>query len=147
MNTKLHFQKSLKFNLCISWKKQKIVHFSVEVKVTGDVIRQSGKITLKVKSNDLSLADRFFQIFNSRMMDAIEKISHDQLIADSTFLFQVTEHSGKNWITPEELVLRYQFSEERSQRTLEYMAKNKQVVKESRVSTGTRYYFPSLAEK
>ncbi|NHI93238.1 MAG: hypothetical protein EAX96_12130 [Candidatus Lokiarchaeota archaeon] len=150
INEKIAIENELYFgNLIYAYlgKSKKIVHFSVEVKITGDVNTLSGKITLKVKSNDLSLSDRFYQIFQARTEEAIQKVSHDQLIADSTHLFQVTEHAGKNWISPDELVLRYGFSEERAIRTLEYMVENKQIIKEKRVSTGTRYYFPSLAEK
>jgi len=128
-------------------KTKKLVHFSVEVKVTGNVVNQSGEILLRIKSNNAELGDRFFQIFNDRIEDALKKVNHDQLVADSAFLFQTAEHAGKNWVTVEELELRYQFTKERAIRTLEYMDENKQVVKETRASTGTRYYFPTLADK
>ena len=128
-------------------KSKKTVHFSVEIKVTGNVVNQSGEILLRIKSNNAELGERFFQIFNDRIEDALKKVNHDQLVADSAFLFQTAEHAGKNWITVDELILRYQFTKERAERTLEYMDENKQVVKETRASTGTRYYFPTLADK
>ncbi|MHC1590811.1 MAG: hypothetical protein ACXQS8_01885 [Candidatus Helarchaeales archaeon] len=128
--------------------KRKNLHFSVGVKITGHLANMTGEATLEIRSNNLSIADRFFNIFKEKLEGVAEIVSEDQFISDSTAILNYLKNFGaeKNWINVEEVSLRLNFSPERAQRVLDYMEETRVAIKDEKASTGIRYYFPGLSE-
>ncbi|MHA1301085.1 MAG: hypothetical protein ACTSO9_16815 [Candidatus Helarchaeota archaeon] len=126
--------------------KKKQVHFSVQVSVDGNTADETGKAELIVKSNDLSVADRFYNIFINRLEELEGEITKDSYVSDSQDILQMVKSygRGKNWTNVEELTIRLNYSPERAQRILDYMEQANLAKKVERASTGARYYFPGL---
>ncbi len=128
--------------------KKKNLHFSVGVKITGHVANQTGEAKLEVRSNNLNIADRFFNIFKDKLDGVADIVSEDQFINDSNAILNYLKNFGaeKNWTNVEEVTLRLNFTTERAQRVLDYMEETRVAIKDEKASTGIRYYFPGLVE-
>ncbi|MHA1380424.1 MAG: hypothetical protein ACTSRG_18820 [Candidatus Helarchaeota archaeon] len=126
--------------------KKKQVHFSIQVSIEGNMIDETGKADLIIKSNDLSVADRFYNIFINRLEELEAEIMKDHFLSDSQEILQMIKNygKGKNWTNLEELTIRLNYSPERAQRILDYMEQANITKKVERASTGVRYYFPGL---
>lgn len=128
--------------------KKKQVNFSIQVSVIGNTIDEKGKADLTIKSNDLSVAERFFNILKDRLEELATEVTKDHYLSDSQNILQMVNGfgKGKNWTNIEEITIRLNMSAERAQRILDYMEENKIVKKIERASTGVRYYFPGLTQ-
>ena len=126
--------------------KKKQVHFSVQVSIDGNLIDETGKADLIVKSNDMSVVERFYNIFINRLEELEADITKDHYLTDSQNILQMVKSfgKGKNWTNVEELTIRMNYSPERAQRILDYMEKTNLAKKIERASTGVRFYFPGL---
>ncbi|NVM00836.1 MAG: hypothetical protein HWN67_00750 [Candidatus Helarchaeota archaeon] len=126
--------------------KKKQVHFSVAISIDGNIIDETGNIDLIIKSNDLSVAERFFKIFNNKLEEISAELTKDHYLSDSQDILQMVKSygKGKNWTNVEELTIRLNYSTERAQRILDYMEQSNIVKKIVKPDTGPRYYFPGL---
>ncbi|MFX0137023.1 MAG: hypothetical protein ACFFDN_25520 [Candidatus Hodarchaeota archaeon] len=126
--------------------KKKQVHFSVQISIDGNIIDETGKIDLIIKSNDLAVAERFFNIFNNKLEEIAAELTKDHYLSDSHDILQMVKSygKGKNWTNVEELTIRLNYSTERAKRILDYMEQNNLVKKIVKPDTGPRYYFPGL---
>ncbi|MFX1449882.1 MAG: hypothetical protein ACFFCM_03500 [Promethearchaeota archaeon] len=126
--------------------KKKQVHFSVQISIDGNIIDETGKADIIIKSNDLSVAERFFNIFNNKLEEIASELTKDHYLSDSQDILELVKSygKGKNWTNVEELTIRLNYSTERAQRILEYMEQNNLVKKVDKPDTGARFYFPGL---
>ncbi len=126
--------------------KKKQVHFSVLISIDGNTIDDTGKVDLIIKSNDLSVAERFFNIFDNKLEEISAELTKDHYLSDSQDILHLVKSygKGKNWTNIEELTIRLNYSTERATRILEYMEQNNLVKKIVKPDTGARYYFPGL---